>query len=290
MREYSLRIKPCFVFTFIFMVYLIPQNLMAKETIQWLWFEQAPYFVGKNPRVGTGVVDELTRYFQEQLPDYEHQNVRVNTVRYDSMIKKDNVCVPVAWLSENEKQYLVHSRPHALEPPAGIYIHQSKQQEFGPRNSVLSLRALLADKSLTLGALRGMEYSNEADLLLAEYHERKNLMMIDAPMIEIDLHLLKMGRLDYLLGLPVQAKRIKSDEYLFYNVQEISAYVPMYAHCSNTPFGKKVIKVIDGLLTKQRLVKSIDYYERWYDGSDDFRSIFLDYIVHEGEHPFVADM
>ena len=273
---------------------LNPDTLVAKETIQWLWFEQAPYFVGKNPREGIGVGDELTRYFQDSLPEYEHQNIRVNTVRYNSMIKNKNVCVPVAWLTRNERQYLIQTRPHTVEPPAGIYVHQSKQGQFGEPGSILSLKKLLKNNQLKLGALRGMEYSQEVDRLLESYKGSENLLLIDAPMIEISLKLLKLHRFDYVLGLPAQKRMLNNleiaDEYLFYNLQEITTHVPMYAHCSNNPTGKKIIKKLNELLTNQHLITSIEYYESWYEDNKSFRQIFMDYIVNKEAHPLVADM
>jgi len=283
-----------FMIAFTLAIYLFPQVLFAKQTIQWLWFEQAPYFVGKNPRVGIGIGDELTRYLQDNLPEYEHQNIRVNTIRYNSMIKQENVCVPVAWLSENERQFLVHTRPHTLEPPAGIYVHQRNQQQFGDRGKVLSIKSLLENRGLKLGALRGMEYSQEVDQLLVQNDGRKNLLLIDAPMIEINLNLLKLERLDYLLGLPAQKKMLNNrdaaEAYIFYNIREIATYVPMYAHCSNSRIGMEIIQKLNKLLTNQRLIQSIEHYEHWYEGSEGFRKIFMDYIINRKSNSLVADM
>ena len=293
LKKYSFE-QRVFLFAFVLVIYVLPQYLVAKETIQWLWFEQAPYFIGKSPRVGKGVGDELTRYYQDNLPEYEHQNIRVNAIRYNSMIKKDNVCVPVAWLTDNERHYLIQTRPHALEPPAGIYIHKRKQRQFGAQGNVLSMRKLLKNKQLKLGALRGMEYSKDADQLLTLYEGHQNLILIDAPMVEISLGLLRLQRLDYLLGLPVQRKTLidtaSADSYLFYNVREITKYLPMYSHCSKSITGREIIQKLNELLTTNRLMESIEHYESWYDGDESFRKIFLDYIVHGISHPLVTDM
>jgi len=277
-------------------VSLFSQSLAAKETIQWLWFEQAPYFIGKNPRAGTGIGDELTRYFQDNLPEYEHQNIRVNTIRYNSMIKGQDVCVPVAWLSENEEQHLIQTRPHTLEPPAGIYIHKSKQHLFGKPGDELSLKKLLLNKDLKLGALRGMEYSAEVDQLLETHKANRNVTLIDAPITEISLNLLKLNRLDYLLGLPSQNRHKEllhhqqGDTYQFFNIEEISRYVPMYAHCSNNERGRKIVSKLNTLLTDARLIQSIEKYEYWYEGNHRFRKLFMDHIINKLPNPSTKDM
>ena len=271
-----------------------PDTLTAKETIQWLWYEQAPYFIGNDPSEGQGIGDQLTVLYQKNLPEYNHQNIRVNAERYKIMIQNDNVCVPVAWSSPGERKFLVHSRPYTLEPPAGIYIHRSKQHLFAKSRTRLSLKELLKKTHLKLGVLRGLEYSPEVDLLLKQNSDRKNVIFIDAPIIQINLKMLKLNRLDYLLGLPSQKTELKikevSDEYLFYNISEISNYIPIYTHCSNTKSGSKIIQKINGLLTDEFLVNSIDSFEYWYGENENFRNLFLDHIIHGISHPMITDM
>lgn len=273
---------------------LSPQAAHSSETIYWLWFEQAPYFIGNDPSVGQGIGDQLTRYYQKNLPEYEHQNIRVNPIRYDAMIEKEMICVPVAWLTENEREHLIHTRPHTLEPPAGIYIHASKRTLFGKPGTTLSLRDLLKNPNLTLGVLRGMEYSPEVDQLLLQYEGEKNLLLIDAPMTEINLNLLRLNRLDYLIGLPGQKRTLQnngeSDEYIFYGISEIHNYIPMYSHCSNSKTGRAIVEKLEHLLTKDRLFSSIALYERWYDDIGTFRATFIDYIINENPNPSVSDM
>ena len=84
--------------------------------------------------------------------------------------------------------------------------------------------------------------------------------------------------------------RDAAEAYIFYNIREIATYVPMYAHCSNSRIGMEIIQKLNKLLTNQRLIQSIEHYEHWYEGSEGFRKIFMDYIINRKSNSLVADM
>ena len=61
---------------------------LAKETIQWLTWEQVPNFILKGKYKGQGLGDSFTQSLQDKLPQYNHVNIASNAHRYHKLIRK----------------------------------------------------------------------------------------------------------------------------------------------------------------------------------------------------------
>lgn len=271
----------------------LTMSLSAKETIKWVWYEQTPYFTGEGPKQGRGIGDKLTRFYQQHLPEFNHQNIKVNAGRYNMVVGGDNICVPVAWKSAIEIQYLTATRAHTIEPPVGIYFHKSKQHLFQNKDGPLSLAWLLENSPLKLGALRSLDYGKRVNQLIKQYKGQNKMHIVDGPLIQINLRMLKLGRLDYLLGLPSQSidslVRQERGEYQFKNIPEINQYIPIYSHCSKSIIGRRIVDRMNSLLTDKKLIKSIDEYEYWYQNDPDFRQLFSDFIIDKKKIQLIQD-
>ncbi len=260
-----------------------------RPLLNWVIFEQAPYFIDQGSLKGQGVGDRLLEKLMDALPAYEHVVKMANVNRYNVEVVKPNTCAPVAWLSHIEKGML-HSKAHSIEPPMGVFTLKSRQQYFGPPERTLSLSKLLENGNLVLGAISGMLYGPRVEALLKKYASEENVYMFNPGQVELNLKLIG-SRVDYLLGIRSQSlyESIKGrpNPYQFYNIQEIDNYVDLFAHCSDDNVGRKAIKVIDSLLTKDLLRDMLAEYENWYGKNDQYREIFMQHIIDQVPHPLV---
>jgi len=264
-----------------------------KEIIRWLAWEQVPNFITEGKYVGQGIGDAFTKTLQQNLPQYEHQNVISNTRRYNELIKQKNVCVAWAWVVPGSITYRIHSRPVSLAPRTGIQTLKSKQSLFGKQGETLSLAKLLENNGLILGYLEEMQYSKKVHELINQYKDDERVFVSSRREVEFDLRLLDKNHLDYFFGFPAQAifeaeSKGIPNKYQFYNIEEIDKYVSMYTHCSKNEFGEKVMTEVNKILTDELLMEHLAVVERWYGENKGYRDIFIDYVIKQNPNELVT--
>ncbi len=269
-------------------------SALEKPTIRWLTWEQVPNFITKGEYKGQGIGDSLTKILQQNLPGYNHENIVSNTRRYNRLIRDEDVCVAWAWIVPGSREYRVHSRPISLAPRTGIQTLKSKRHLFGEPGSTLSLSALLANDEIKLGYLEEMNYSKRVDDLIEQYRGTDSILFSSSSTVEFNLSMLDRDRVDYFFGFPAQANfeaetRGIPNKYQFYNIEEIDNFVSMYSHCSDTEFGRGVMKDIDNVLTTELLMDHLAVVERWYGVNRKYRDVFLDYVVNQNPNSRVSD-
>lgn len=264
-----------------------------KETIRWLTWKQVPNFIVEGKFKGQGIADTFTKTLQDKLPQYNHINVMSNTRRYQRLIREENVCVARSWIVPGSRSFRIHSRPMSLSPPTGIQILKSKQHLFGEPGEVLSLEELLANSELKLGYLEGMTYPKKVHELIEQYRGKNNVYFSSINAVEFDLKLLTRNRLDYFFGFPGQATvdaKMKGipNQYQFYNIKEIDKFVSLHTHCSNTPFGEKVMAEVDKILSKEILLEQLAVVEKWNGENKQYRDVFMEYVIDQKPHKLVT--
>jgi len=281
------------LFCFFFLLGFTFQTLAGeKETIRWLGWEQSPNFITAGKFKGQGIGDSLTGIIQDQLPEYHHELLISNARRYHLLIKEENVCVAWAWIVPGSRAYRVHSRPVSLAPSTGIQTLKSKQHLFGKPGEVLSLAKLLENQDIVLGFLEEMTYTKRVHELLERFRGQKNVHFSSRSAVEFSLLMLDRNRLDYFFGFPSQAifdaeLRGVENKYQFFNIEEINMYTSMHTHCSDTPFGRKVMTRVDEILTDELLMAHLDVVERWNGKNKNYRDVFMDHVINQQESQFV---
>lgn len=286
-----------FIISVLILFFCISQgNAFAKdkETIRWLAWEQVPNFITEGKFVGQGIGDSFTKTLQLKLPQFNHENVKSNTRRYNRLIREENVCVAWAWIVPGSKAFRIHSRPVSLAPRTGIQTLKSKQHLFGKTGEVLSIAKLLKNQNLTLGYLEEMTYSKKVHDLIDQYRDKGNIYFSSRNAVEFNLTMLDKNHLDYFFGFPGQAifdAAVKGipNKYQFYNIEEIDKYTSMYTHCSKSPFGKKVMKEVNKILTNELLLEHLAVVERWYGKNNEYRNVFMDYVINRNQNELVTN-
>ena len=264
-----------------------------KQTIHWLGWEQVPNFISQGDYQGQGIGDSFTTILQQKLPQYQHELLISNTRRYNRLIREENVCVAWAWIVPGSNTFRLHSRAVSLAPRSGIQTLKSKQHLFGKPGNTLSLAKLLKNPNLNLGYLEEMSYTKKVHDLMEKYRGQKNIHFSSRSEVEFNLTLLDKNRLDYFFGFSAQAifdAKIKgiSNKYQFYNIEEIDMYTSMHTHCSNTPFGQKVMTAINKILTDELLMSHLAVVEKWYGQNKHYRDVFMDYVINQNPNNLVT--
>ncbi len=278
--------------TFGFLIFSVSAFAQEKETIRWLGWEQKPNFIPSGEFKGQGLGDSLTETLQLALPQYHHKNIIGNARRYHKLIREENVCVAWAWIVPDSRSFRIHSRPVSLAHPSGIQTLKSKQHLFGKPGEILSLEKLLKNPKIVLGYLEDMTYSKKTHDLIEQYRGKENVNFSSRSEVEFNLNMLDRNRLDYFFGFPSQAifdAEVKGipNKYQFYNIEEISTYTSMHTHCSNTPFGEKVMAQVNNVLTDDVLMNHLEVVERWNGENKRYREVFVDYVINQKPNALV---
>jgi uncharacterized protein (TIGR02285 family) len=82
------------ILIFAMIVFIQGNNLFAEETINWHKSVSPPSFILEGPMKGKGSKDLLVKFYQERMPNYQHQNKLSNLTRFISETKKgENGCL-----------------------------------------------------------------------------------------------------------------------------------------------------------------------------------------------------
>ncbi len=276
----------------VFVIFNKPVN--AKETVTWLTWEQVPHFIFEGEYKGQGISDIFTLKLQKSLPQYNHQNLKSNTRRYWKLIKKEKICVAFAWIVPGSREYRIHSRPVGIVAPMGIQTLKSKQSLFGKPGQTLSLDRLLKNSQIKLGILKDMVYSKKVHNLIDLYEGKSNLLLSSVSAVEFSLKMLDRGRVDYFIGMPHQAiaESIMNNEpnkYQFYNIDEMNIYTSIYTHCSKTPFGEKLMRHINQIITDEFLMEHLEVVEKWNGKNKQYRELYMDYVINRKQNALVLN-
>ncbi len=123
---------------------------------------------------------------------------------------------------------------------------------------------------------------------------KENIYFSSTSAVEFNLDMLSKNRLDYFFGFPSQASyeaELKgvANQYQFYNLEEMDKYTSMHTHCSNTPFGKKVMNEVDKILTNEVLMEHLAVIERWNGQNKHYRDVFMEYVINREANALVVN-
>lgn len=277
---------------FMFVPFLFSAPAQSKELITWLIWDLPPEFVKVGAWKNQGYADKFLKFFMDRLPEYDHTIQRVNIPRWSTEVLRPNRCSAHLWGGFfPEKLFL--SKPYSFTPPHVAIFHKRHQKRIGPKGTVVSLQELLKQPDLTLMTMR-LNFNEDAaqsrypvlHRYLAPYIGKANLIEQNTGLNVVDLRLLGRNRADYTIGYPstiMAQRRVNGleDDYISYHLEEHNLYKNVYVACNNDAFGQSVIKKINGVLTKETLLKFLSFHEEWNDADLEFRRTTIDYFIKE---------
>jgi len=265
----------------------------SKETIHWLIWDLPPEFIKNGPYAYQGYADKFLKTFTDHLSDYNHHIDRVNVPRWSTEVLRPKRCSAHLW-GGFFKDKITLSKPYTFTPPHVAIFHKRNAHLIGQAGTEISLEELLKQENLKLMTMR-LEFNQDAGQsrypvlypYLKPYIGSPNLIEQSDGRNVVDLRLLKRERADYTLGYPYtiltqqRTVGLPDDEYVSYPLKEHNLYKKVYVACNNDEFGNKIIKRLNGILTKDTLRKFLSYHDEWNQENSRFHQTYIDYFINE---------
>lgn len=247
-----------------------------QDVIQWYRADFPPVTIPKGDHADEGFFDKTMTFLIERLPEYEHQFNIANFKRIMMELKKNNhLCCPSLYKTPEREPFVAFSVPAMIVLPNGIITTKHNLNRFTPHldaEGKISLESLLKDPNITLGISSGRLYSGGIDQILHQFDGQDNLLVRSGEdVFEGLMNMMYMGRVDCLLGYPVEAmyfmkESSKEIDFTYFPIKESSLPITVgYIGCPNNKWGKNIISKIDKIVKKHREKEFINYYGEWLD-------------------------
>ena len=271
------------------------EQAITSEEILWYRAYFPPVTIPSGADAERGFFDNIMNYIIENLPEYTHHRQTANFKRIINEMKKGgNSCCPSLYKTDAREKFISFSVPAVVVLPNGLITTKENKDKFEPylnKEGKISLTSLLKNQGLTLGVSNGRVFSGGIDEVLQQYIGAKNIYARSgADVFKGLLSMLFLGRIDYTIGYPTEAKYFSQEQeeykkYLFFPIEENSILFTLgYVGCPKTAWGHKVIQNVDEILLKNRDKEFfLSFYEEWLDDSTKpmYRSIINNYFESE---------
>jgi len=280
------------LFSFIFF-----SSAWAKDSIRWIHVNYLPFGIVDGPNKGKGMLDQITKFMQTRLLEYEHQECVANIIRLLSMLEKeDNACICGLNMTPDRENKFYFSIPAIIFPGVGIVTRKDLIHVIG-NTKRLSLHKLLKNEYLTLGIPADRSFGEKIDPIINKHNKAKNILYIKGQSLNKSLmEMMMFKRIDYMIARPNEAMYLakeigKEDIIINIPLEEAEAYLISYIACSKNERGRQVIHKINQILEKER--NTTQYralMEKWLDENSiiEFRkiyqSIFFNNRVNESDN------
>ena len=253
---------------------LVAQSAEARERLLWLVRDLPPFTIFEGPAKGQGVIDQLLPMLIAQMPEYDHQIVRVNRARGIQMLQEPSfTCDPTLLWTPERARYVHFSQPSLGVLSSGLVVRTRDQALLEPflDGQQVDLQRLLAQTRLKLGIVAERSYSVQVDDVLRQLPDSAFSRHYGNDATASLLQMQQLGRLQLVLGYwpevryLIQQQNGSLDDYRFYPIRGVDRYQFLHVGCSDTALGREAIAHIDQLLPILRRDTLPGLYARWLD-------------------------
>lgn len=244
------------------------------ELLTWLLRDLPPLSIFEGELKGRGVVDLLMPQLIAELPQYQHELMRVNRARGMQMLREPSfTCDPSLIWSKERAQWVAYSITSLRVVSNGLVIRRADREHLAPfiHDGQVDLPALLASGKQRLGMVAERSYGQQLDSLLQQAPAGTLNAHYGNDALGSLLQMQRLERLQLLLGywpeIRYQAVQqgIDPQELLFYPIQGIDKYQDVHVGCSDTPQGRLAIAQINQALLKLREERLVELYAAWLE-------------------------
>ncbi|MGB1239211.1 MAG: TIGR02285 family protein [Pseudomonadales bacterium] len=243
----------------------------ADNQIIWQSIHFPPLTILRGEDKGQGQLDRFFPYLQQQLSQYQHQNVEMNWARtFKAIGKGDHICSTMVFKSAEREAIAKFTVPVAVALPIRVIMSKENLARLGATTSY-SLVELMADKRFAGSLVNDRSYTPAIDKLLAEHEAVSNLSRKSIVSKSL-LTMLKLGRVDYMLEYPATVSYLMKEDSQFKEafssvaIEEIPAFTLTYLACPNSPWGKQVVADINTvIINKHSADEYIDLLTQGYN-------------------------
>lgn len=254
---------------------LLLQPASAKERIFWLVRDLPPFTILEGPEKGQGVIDQLLPLLIRQMPEYDHNIVRVNRARGIQMLQDLNsfTCDPTLLWTPERAEYVRFSVPSLGVLSGGLVLRKDSEALVAPYldGQEVDLHGLLSKAPLKLGVVAERSYGTQIDAILRQLPDTAFSRHYGNDATANLLQMQQLGRLRMVLGYWPEVRYLVEQQggaladYRFHPVQGVNRYQFLHVGCSNSELGREAIAHIDQLLPALRRDVLPGLYARWLD-------------------------
>lgn len=252
----------------------MPATGWAKEKLIWLLRDLPPLTIFEGSRKGQGAVDQMLKKLIEQMPEYDHDILRVNRARALQMLQEHGFnCDPTLLWTPERARFIHFSMPSMGTLSNGLVVRKQDQAMVAPFlvDNVIDLKALLASHTAVLGMVAERSYSTPIDGLLRETAEENLRPHYGSDAVRSLLQMQHLGRLKWLLAYWPEVRYLsqelglRQDDLIFYPIQGVANYQFIHVGCTDTPLGHEAVTRINQLLLNLRGTVLPPLYAQWLD-------------------------
>ena len=272
---------------------LLPDISDAKDMLSWQKVNWPPYQIIEGKDAGEGRFDQYNKLFQEQLPQYEHQNVEMNWSRFWKDVEAGkHVLNSMAIKTDERSQIAAFSQIMSFALPHRIIMKRSTFEKMGKPESV-ALADFIRDTHIHGILEQKRSYSTQLDDILNKGGVNTNF---ERKAIDVK-HIFKMilaDRADYTIEYPVVVDYLlnrhntgEDSSLSSVRIEELPRYIPVRIAAPKTPWGVAVIndidKMIDGIKKTPRFLEIQKMYHSDPRELDEVQSIYEEIFL--GKRP-----
>ncbi|MFJ4114114.1 TIGR02285 family protein [Pseudomonas sp. NPDC089758] len=262
--------------------------VQAKERLLWLVRDLPPFTILEGAAKGQGAIDRMLALLIEQMPEYDHDIVRVTRARGIQMLQDPAsfTCDPTLMWTPERAKFVHFSKPALGAMSGGLVVRKQAGPLLAPflDGAQIDLRRLLSDTQLKLGIVAGRSYSTQIDAILHPLPDSVLSRHYGNDATANLLQMQRLGRLQLVLGYwpevryLIQQQGGSLDDYQFHPIQGVDRYQFLHVGCSDTPSGRAAIAHVDQLLSALRQDTLPALYASWLD--PEFQTEYLEQSSH----------
>lgn len=254
--------------------FLLGRPVVASQepnVIRWVKPNAAPIFIRSGELKNKGFGDKVFHDFKAGLPQFQHQDIRINHARMQAEMNKGNNICALLHKTPQREAMMYFSDFVMLSPASQVYIRADREQQFQKQAGIyeqgVDLAELLeGERSLTIGILPGRSYGLHRDVIINRYQDDFKKINLSSGMYA-PVKMLVAQRLDMIVEYPwlvrYQLSRLNTSIPLQkISLLEAPAYDKTYVTCPKTSWGQTVIHEVNKLMPSLRHQFSL-YMEEW---------------------------
>lgn len=238
----------------------------TKPTIYWLFCDFPAAVNLQNPKEPPGYMVEIHRAWIEHMTDYKHQVIDTpfNNIM-DKMQEQKDVCSLMIVKNPEREKFMTFGEPYLRGYPAGLVTRKDNNdlKKYLTATQVVDLAKLLKEKNLSVGTVKGRTYGKSIDDLLRKNHSQKIIERTSQNIGNELKSMLILKRVDTYIGYPFETQN--NPQLDFYFIKDNLEILEPRLSCTNTKFGRTVVKEMEELRKKYDLDNEFQkIYERYY--------------------------
>jgi uncharacterized protein (TIGR02285 family) len=238
-------------------------QVYAKDKLTWMVLDWPPWMMLEGEDQGRGRFNYILREAQENLPQYDHVNEKMNWARFwHEVANNNNVCYPFGLKSGKREDIVYFSAPHTFVLPNAIIMKKTDIEKLGNPDTY-SIVKLLQDKRLKGYAEKNRSFTETVDNILKKHESGSNLMRV-AESAQSLIKMVSTGRIDYTIEYPIVAayyeqKNDTPGSISSIHITEMEPFANVFLACTKNEWGRKVVERWNAVLNR---IKPTQEYRR----------------------------